>query len=110
MLKQAAQDKERQEAEPVAFGRLCVETFIAPENKKTACQSPSGGCVLKQDSDFRFRQIHAVAFGRLCVETPPSAGFSPPPSQSPSGGCVLKPIGFRLPEGRLLSRLRAAVC
>ena len=55
-----------------AFGRLCVETNVVP-NQKVATpsrQPPSGGCVLKLTVNFdNSRLTAAAAFGRLCVET-----------------------------------------
>ena len=55
-----------------AFGRLRVETEIAPAEIKV---------------------IGSAAFGRLRVETISSPGFIHNISQPPSGGCVLKQRG-----------------
>ena len=54
---------------PVAFRRLCVETFVPLPSK-----SPHG----------------PVAFRRLCVETSSGGGMTMDTPQSPLGGCVLK--------------------
>ena len=74
-------------------------------------QPPSGGCVLKQAAFFSSSFLLSAAFGRLCVETVYrrpmrfQGGIQPP-----SGGCVLKRIPPRQPLQGRLSRLRAAVC
>ena len=38
--------------QPAAFGRLCVETVLAPLLPSARVQPPSGGCVLKLNRDF----------------------------------------------------------
>ena len=57
--------------ETVAFGRLCVETFIKL---------------------LKIKKPPAVAFGRLCVETRNTLVVGGQEGQSPSGGCVLKQV------------------
>ena len=57
-----------------------------------AVQPPSGGCVLKQLLILLLQLlILPAAFGRLCVETVFGTGYANNRRQPPSGGCVLKP-------------------
>ena len=56
---------------PAAFRRLCVETETTVIERRTQqAQPPSGGCVLKQNSNGScIGTIGPAAFRRLCVET-----------------------------------------
>ena len=55
---------------PAAFGRLCVETWMAYSAVKELYQPPSGGCVLKRNlTNAGKPKMVPAAFGRLCVET-----------------------------------------
>ena len=108
------------DAQPAAFGRLCVETIQGKGGIGKSAQPPSGGCVLKhQFSEEMPTPLGPAAFGRLCVETlqllmhaydqiPAAFGrlcvettlrilIWARPSQPPSGGCVLKPLPYPLP-------------
>ncbi|EGC18016.1 hypothetical protein HMPREF9098_0569 [Kingella denitrificans ATCC 33394] len=75
--------------QPVAFGRLRVETLK--------------NCV-------HTTWFWTVAFGRLRVETGSATNATYCPKQSPSGGCVLKLVCGSWPTARKNSRLRAAAC
>ena len=72
-----------------AFRRLCVETILAMHQPSSIAQPPSGGCVLKLETD---------AWSKLYEEQPTS------------GGCVLKHATNAAAKASYGSRLRAAVC
>ena len=79
-------------AAPAAFRRLCVETALWAKLEALDGQPPSGGCVLKQQSQHQVRRpLLPAAFRRLCVETSTdTATKGKGNDQPPSGGCVLK--------------------
>ena len=111
VLKQQAIEGGFTDAQPAAFGRLCVETFFALSAFFGSAQPPSGGCVLKLRPGR-----HVPPFGRQppsggCVLKLPSLSTSNAAcTQPPSGGCVLKHVGVLAGQAGIPSRLRAAVC
>ena len=81
------------------FGWLCVETGCLNSCSSSASQPPSGGCVLKHDSQGLVDGVgEAATFGWLCVETLALMLKSCLFKQPPSGGCVLKQPPRRQPD------------
>ena len=71
MLKPKSALKELLGTDPAAFGRLCVETKLNPENDYI-CQAPAAFGRLCVETIYVINPLkikEPAAFGRLCVET-----------------------------------------